>query len=62
MARFEYCYDLDSLPKGAACPQCGATEKGDDKVNGVCQARNNCPPKPYITFGLIYKPGVRGEK
>ena len=52
----EYCYDLDTLPKGAACPLCGATEKGDDSVKGICQARYARPePKPYIKVVLQYK-------
>jgi hypothetical protein len=52
--RPEYCpCDDDSTDP---CPACGATVKGDDPVNGFCQARHQ-GPKPWrpVEFVLTDK-------
>lgn len=40
-----YCPCEDETPD--PCPACGATIKGDDPVNGVCQALRGAPPTDY---------------
>lgn len=50
--RPEYCPD----PLPDPCPLCGATEGGDDAVNGVCQALRSGPmPGPLVDLVLIDK-------
>jgi len=47
-----YCPDLTGTGN-EPCPACGATEEGNDAVNGVCQAVRNGPTPPGVIFGEL---------
>jgi hypothetical protein len=50
VTRPEYCPCQHETPD--PCPACGATVAGNDKVRGVCQARNGYRREPDVFLVL----------